>query len=126
MQKIFGRILVSVVLAVICSKGSTAQQPQPTIQFTNQSGDDATVKLAGGPTTGYVDVVSGGSASVAVRGGVYWIVTRYCDRRGACSYSRGESFVVTESAYSVSRIHITLHKVVNGNYRTDPASAREF
>jgi len=101
-------------------------QPTPTIQFTNYSGEDATVKLAGGPTGGYVDVANGSSKTVNVRGGMYWIITRYCDRNGSCSYSRGDVFTVTESSYSVSRISITLHKIANGNYKTDPASAREF
>jgi len=126
MYKTIARFFIASLIWAACGPTSLAQQAVPTIQFTNHSGENATVKLAGGPTGGYVDVPSGGSASVAVRGGFYWIVTRYCDRQGACSYSRGESFQVAESPYGVSRISITLHKVVNGNYRTDPASAREF
>jgi len=126
MKSVVARFVVSAALAAVLSVASLAQVATPTIQFSNQSGDDATVKLAGGPTSGYVDVPNGGSATVSVRSGLYWIVTRYCDRRGACSYSRGETFTVTQTPYSVSRISITLHKVANGNYRTDPASAREF
>jgi hypothetical protein len=61
-----------------------------------------------------------------VIGGQYYIVTRYGAARDHYSYSKGDSFKVTQTATQHSVITITLHKVVNGNYETSPISAAEF
>jgi uncharacterized coiled-coil protein SlyX len=41
-------------------------------------------------------------------------------------YSKGQQFTVDQTAATVSRITITLHKVVNGNYESNPITEQEF
>lgn len=96
----------------------------PTITFINQSGENCVVKLVG-PTGGYIRVPQGTRQSISSRGGRYYILTRYGEP-GHFRYTRGETFLVTETNTSVSRISITLHKVVGSNYETQPDSGREF
>ena len=115
---------VLTVLLVIVAVAVAAAQNTPTVLFVNYSGGDATVKLVG-PTAGYVEVPNGATRTVGVRGGYYTIVTRY-GRPGGYSYQRGERFFVSESAYRVDRISITLHKVPNGNYHTARARSSDF
>jgi hypothetical protein len=115
---------VYAVLLVLVLAGVVAAQNVPTVRFVNYSGEDATVKLSG-PTGGYIEVPNGESRTVSVRGGSYSIVTRY-GRPGNFSYQRGDQFSVSESAYSVDRILITLHKVPNGNYHTRKAESTDF
>jgi len=115
---------VLTVLLVLVAAGVAAAQNTPTVSFVNYSGEDATVKLIG-PTGGYIEVPNGSSRTVGVRGGPYTIVTRY-GTAGNYSYQRGDQFFVSESAYSVDRISITLHKVPNGNYHTQRAQPTDF
>src|ERR1022692_1144958 len=112
-RSIFKCAVLTVLLVVLAAGVATAQNT-PTISFVNYSGESATVKLIG-PTGGYIEVPNGASRTVGVRGGAYTIVTRY-GVSGNYSYQRGDQFFVSESAYSVDRISITLHKVPNGNY----------
>jgi hypothetical protein len=82
------------------------------------------VKLVG-TLSDYIEVPSGGQNTIAVGGGSYYILARY-GNAGHFHFTRGVPFYITESPYSVSRISITLHKVVDGNYATRPDSGRDF
>jgi hypothetical protein len=100
----------------------------PSIGFSNQSGSPATVKLVG-PTRRLVEVTNGGSKSVSVEGGEYYILTRY-GTPGHYRFTRGDAFHVVHQGNSAgercSAITITLHKVVNGNYGSRDSSPDEF
>jgi len=61
-----------------------------------------------------------------VPAGNYYILTRYCDSQGRCSYSKGDPFTVIQTATQYSEITITLHKVPNGNYHTYPVTVADF
>jgi hypothetical protein len=95
-----------------------------TVMFDNQSGADALVKVVGA-TRGAVPVFSGSHASLQVAAGDYFILIRY-GFPGHYTYSRGQRFSVESTGTTYSEIKITLHKVVNGNYDTKPASQAEF
>src|ERR1039458_8545335 len=91
-----------------------AQGYQNSITFLNQSGEDAVVKVIG-PVRFDVPVPNATNNSVSVPPGTYYILTRYCDARGKCSYSKGAPFSVIQTETQYSDIEITLHKVVGGN-----------
>jgi hypothetical protein len=95
-----------------------------TITFENQSGAAALVKLVG-PTRGALPVPDRSIASIHVEAGRYYILVRY-GSSGHYAYSRGREFSVERSETAYSLVTITLHKVVNGNYPTWPASQAEF
>lgn len=95
-----------------------------TITFDNRSGEPASVRVIG-PSKPTADVPDGQRRTVKVGGGHYNILVRY----GAgpnYRYSRGDPFMVTQTATQYSIITITLHPVVNGNYETHPSSADEY
>jgi hypothetical protein len=94
------------------------------LTFDNQSGADALVKTVGA-TRGAVPVVNSSRASIQVASGKYYILVRY-GGAGHYTYSRGREFFVEGGATSYSEVTITLHKVVNGNYVTAPATQAEF
>ncbi len=95
------------------------------VNFDNRSGQPALVRLVG-PTRAEVRVSSGGRNSIhRVAGGLYTIRVRYGEP-GAYRHTEGQSFQVVSASNGHSVIAITLHRVVNGNYRTQPISAAEF
>jgi hypothetical protein len=103
---------------------SQASSANNTITFINRSGEPALVKLRGA-TTSEIYVPNGTSSTLHAFGGTHYILARY----GAAppyTYSRGESFAVTETRTQYSEISITLHKVVDGNYDSRTISAAEF
>ena len=118
------RLLGSALLFVFSTVAWVGAQNSSTLSFVNFSGENATVKVIG-PTSGYVDVPNGATKTVNVQGGSYSIVVRY-GVPGSFTYQRGDQFEVSESAYSVDRISITLHKVPNGNYRTHNVQGTGF
>lgn len=95
-----------------------------TITFDNHSGETATVKLVG-PTNQLVDVPKGQSITVNVAAGEYSILVRY-GSSNKYSYTKGDPFKVMQNDSQYSAITITLHKVVDGNYSTQPSSQKEF
>src|SRR5690349_6329592 len=103
---------------VLLLSANAAAQCTPTITFENHSGSDALVKAVG-PTVASAEVPDGSVRSVSVSGGTYYTLTRF-GSPGAYSYSRGDSFDAKQfflgNRSHCSRITITLHKVVNGNY----------
>ena len=46
--------------------------------------------------------------------------------RGEYHYTKGQEFTVDETTTTTSKITITLHKVVNGNYESTPSNEQEF
>ena len=118
------RLFVTILVLTFAISASGQANDSPTITFVNQSGENCLVKVVG-PTTGYVNVPNGTQQTINVRGGQYHILERY-GNAGHFRYTRGEPFEVSETAYSVSDISITLHKVVGGNYTTYPDSGNSF
>ena len=103
-------VVLGLLLAVAGLTGAAlAQDYQNSITFVNQSGEDAVVKLIG-PVRLNIPVPNAANNSVRIPPGSYYILTRYCDGRGICSYSKGEPFSVTQTATEYSEIEITLHK----------------
>lgn len=123
-MRVRGQFLVTVMVLSLTLFAIGQASESPTITFVNQSGENCLVKLVG-PTTSYVTVPNGTQQTINVRGGQYHIRTRY-GNAGHFRYTRGEPFEVTETAYSVSDISITLHKVIGGNYTTYPDSKGDF
>lgn len=123
--RINGLVFALVLVLASLTGVARAQGYQNTITFVNQSGEDAVVKLVG-PARFNVSVPNAANNSVRVPAGTYYILTRYCDAGGKCSYSKGAPFSVIQTETEYSDIEITLHKVVDGNYRTRDASAAEF
>lgn len=95
------------------------------LAFINESGSDALVKLVG-PSCRTVEVKNGGRQTVNIAGGTYRVYVRYGEDPGAYRYSKGDSFAIHEDAHSHTRASLTLHGVVNGNYRTETSSENEF
>lgn len=106
--------------------------PQPpirygrsTINFDNQSGQPALVRLMG-PTRAEVLVSDGGQNTIQrVAAGHYVIRVRY-GTEGNYRHTEGDHFDVQGSGTSYSRVTITLHGVVAGNYSMHGSSAAAF
>ena len=96
-----------------------------TITFDNQSGQLALVKVVG-PSSRQVSVPNNQRRTVKVVGGSYYILTRYGSKKEDYTYSKGDRFNVTQTRTRYSIITITLHKVVDGNYSSEPIDAEEF
>jgi hypothetical protein len=94
------------------------------ITFINGTGEEALVKLVG-PLNFKVPVPDNRSATVNVAPGSYYILVRY-GSSGHYSYSKGDPFNVEQIGNRYSVIHITLHKVLNGNYHSRDSSQNEF
>lgn len=117
-KNILGLVVTLALLIPAVTKAAS------TVTFDNQSGKPALVKLVG-PTTSSVTVENSKKESATVAPGHYFIKVRY-GTPGAYSYSKGDEFDVTETTTSVSDITITLHKVVAGNYGSQPISEADF
>ena len=94
------------------------------VEFDNQSGQIALVKLIG-PTMREVNVPINSKFSVTAMPGSYHILVRY-GTSDNYQYTKGEKFEVTETTTKRSRTTITLHKVIGGNYDAKPISENEF
>jgi len=112
--------LLSITLAASSFAGSYANS----ITFENGTDEYAVVKLVG-PSSQLIEVASGTNATTHVPPGDYYILVRY-GAPGHYSYSKGDPFTVVQYGNRYSVIRITLHKVVDGNYQTRPASPDEF
>ena len=110
---------LSTLLALIISASA-----QNTVCFDNQSGEPAFVKLIGA-TSSEIEVPDGTKQAVQASAGKYVIKVRY-GVPGKYHYTKGEEFDVKETATTTSKITITLHKVVNGNYDSRPINEEEF
>lgn len=113
---------MSLLIVLVSESAAFAQQNR--VIFDNQSGEPALVKLIG-PTSRDVEVPTGEKVGVSASAGRYLIKVRY-GRPGKYRYSQGEEFEVKETPTTRSQITITLHKVVDGNYETEPISEDEF
>jgi hypothetical protein len=112
------------VFALLGFAGCARPAQLNTLTFANQSGSDALVKTVGA-TRDTVPVANDSRASIQIASGRYYILVRY-GVVGHYTYSRGREFSVEGGATSYSEVTITLHKVVNGNYVTTPATQAEF
>lgn len=120
-------VAISFVMLSLCLNllNIHALDNRNTITFDNQSGKLALVKLIG-PTARIVEVPYAQSRTVNVSAGQYYILTRYGISPKQYSYSKGNPFIVRDSATQYSAITITLHKVIGGNYPSQPSSRKEF
>ena len=95
------------------------------ITFDNQSGKAALVRLMG-PTRAEVLVPNRSRNTInRVAAGHYVIRVRY-GSEGAYRYTEGDHFDVHGSGMSYSRVTITLHGVMAGNYSMHGSSAADF
>lgn len=117
-------VCMLLVIGTFAARGVAQEYPN-TITFENQSGDNAVVKLVG-PVRLVVPVPDMTNQTVHVPPGTFYILTRYCNAFGACTYSKGNPFTVEQTMTTYSIITITLHKVPWGNYATYPTTAAEF
>ena len=120
--------LVSAILFImlaICLVNVNAKDNPNTINFDNQSGEPALVKLIG-PTPQIVKVPNGQKRTVNVAEGEYYILVRYGSSPERYRYSKGDTFTVRQTATQYSAISITLHRVVGGNYPSRKSSSDEF
>jgi hypothetical protein len=122
-------VVVMVATLVLLRSITPAATAQPghenAITFDNRSGNLATVKLVG-PSNQTIEVPSNGVRTINVPAGEYHILVRYGISPGPFSYTRGDTFVVRETAATVSVTTITLHQVIGGNYGTRRTSPDEF
>ena len=96
-----------------------------TINFDNQSGQPALVRLMG-PTRAEVFVPNNGRNAInRVAAGHYVIRVRY-GTEGNYRYTEGDHFDVRGSGTSYSRVTITLHGVASGNYSMHGSTAADF
>jgi hypothetical protein len=99
---------------------------QSSITFDNQSGESAVVRLVG-PSRREIFVPDGQQATLSgTRAGHYRLYARYRTDDGDYRYVAGDHFDVEASANTYSRITITLHGVIHGNYGSWPSSKAEF
>jgi hypothetical protein len=118
MRSIIG--FLSLVLASVTSVFAQSN----TVAFDNQSGEPALVRLVG-PTSNEIEVPTGSRRSVPAAAGRYFIKVRY-GTPGNFRYSKGDGFDVSETSTARSETTITLHKVVAGNYGSQPTTQAEF
>ena len=94
------------------------------LTFINRSGEDAMVKLVG-PSRRMVNVNNGGETTVKIAGGTYAIYVRYGESNNY-RYTKGETFTIKDSFNSYTEASLTLHGVMNGNYRTEGSTEEAF
>jgi len=114
-------ILASITILLAACVAALAQN---TVSFDNQSGEPALVKLVG-PTSNEIEVPNGAKQGVQASAGRYIIKVRY-GTADNYHYAKGGEFDVKETTTTRSEITITLHKVVAGNYESQPISEKDF
>jgi hypothetical protein len=119
------RLLTFLVVLAALFPVALGAYGRSTLTLDNQSGEDALVRLAGGPTSGDVDVPAGASRTVSIKGGTYRLLVRY-GKPGGYRFTRGDAFTVSEDSGSWEEVTITLHTVRNGNYGSRPSTEVEF
>lgn len=121
---------IAVIFDILCARVLLVRaELLSTVTFDNKSGETALVKLVG-PTAQAVEVPNGQSSTLEAAAGRYYILVRYGSDPNKYRYTKGEPFEVEEketaTAREYSKITITLHPVVGGNYSTGPSSKEEF
>ena len=122
--RIVSILFLVIALTVGMSSDSSAEGERNILTFINHSGNYAMVKLVG-PTRSTVTVKDNGEATVNIAGGKYIIYVRYGEK-SPYRYTKGESFTIEDSSFEYTKATLTLHGVVNGNYRTEGSSEEEF
>ena len=69
-------------------------------------------------------IPAGKSGSVNLPAGEYYDVVRFQSKSGAFSYSKGDGFTLKPNKFS--KLVMTLHPVLNGNYHSYNCSAKDF
>ena len=101
-------------------------QPAPNkIIIDNQSGQNAVVKLVG-PTKLVVKVPKQHKKSVRAAKGEYFILVRYGDSAKEFTYTKSDSFAVTQPEDQYSIITFTLYRTRGGDFNVTSASEEEF
>ena len=118
---IFSAVACVLVISALATPRASAAN---TVTFDNQTGKAALVKLVG-PTATSVAVATGQKETVELRAGHYFIKTRL-GTAGNYVFSKGDEFDVIETSTSESRVAITLHTVVGGNYGSQGITEKEF
>jgi|GEM_PF-2344312 len=109
-------------------------QGKNSLNFDNKSGQDVVVRVFNTNTDkriAEVKVPDGQTRGTSIGDGHYYIVAKYSSQLGkdgkpSYTYSRGDPFTIQRPAGKRSRVTITLHKVVHGNYATVPADEKAF
>jgi hypothetical protein len=108
------------------------------ITFKNQSGQTALVRVKG-PTPHEITIPDGTDRKAHVAGGNYYFTARYgtpkkSKKPSDYTYGRGEKVTIQDRRVregnavrrEFSSTQVTLHKVINGNFKIAPISANEF
>ena len=69
-------------------------------------------------------IPAGESGKINLTSGEYYDVVRFQSKDGAFSYSKGEGFIIEPNKYS--KLMMTLHPVLKGNYHSYSCSAKDF
>ena len=117
-------IVSACIIALFQMTAPAANALDNTVSFDNRSGDPALVKLIG-PTYREIEVANGSTGTVTASAGNYHILVRY-GTPDHYSYSKGQEFEIVQTFSTRSRITITLHKVVGGNYSSHNIDPSEF
>lgn len=124
-MRVFMPIRTLALTSIILSCAFTPMLAQQnTVTFDNKSGEPALVKLVG-TTKAEVLVPSNERRSVKAAGGAYHIKVRY-GAPGNYRFSKGDDFTIEEKPRTSTAISITLHKVVDGNYKSEPINEADF
>jgi len=116
--------ILIVLISILSFPLTLIASERNSLTFQNKSGEDALVKLVG-PSRRVVEVQNQKNRTVHIAGGSYEVYVRY-GNGSYYRYVKGEPFQIKKSAYSYTKATLTLHGVINGNYRTDHCSASEF
>ncbi|MCX5812431.1 MAG: hypothetical protein NT178_07785 [Proteobacteria bacterium] len=115
---------IFILAGFLCIPHAHAWGARNSLTFINHSGDFALVKLIG-PTRDEVKISNGKERTIRINEGQYEIFVRY-GNGPHYRYAKGESFVIEGSSNTYTEASLTLHGVVNGNYRTEDSSEDEF
>ena len=124
MKRLISVVVIAAIFCIFAFTLAEAATERNSLTLINHSGDKALVKLVG-PSRRIIEVPNGTSKMINIAGGNYKIYVRYGTPSGY-RYTKGESFQIEETSFSYTAASLTLHGVVNGNYRTDASSENEF
>ncbi len=106
MRRPFLSCLIAAFL-LACAGEAAAQALRNTLTLDNESGQTALVKLVG-PTPQSVEVLRGHKRTVRVAGGQYTLLARYGLDPSRYVYTRGEPFLVEETAVRFTAVTVPL------------------
>ncbi len=128
-MKTVGTFLTVMVVALLLMGAPVSAQHSNILQFKNETGDDAVVRVFSSNTNSRVAEVrvpNGKTRGTRIRRGGYYIVVKYPAPNGTARYGKGDPFRINPPSGQWSRATITLHSVFNGNYQIGGGSREEF